>query len=156
MNSPLVFGEEVITPSDSVKNIGAILDKTMSLSSHINAVCKSSFFHLRSILKIRKFLSFNTTEILIHAFVTSKVDTLLFGVPKYELQKLQQVSNAAARLLTYTKKFDHISLVLKQLHWLPIEMRVHFKTLVLTFKGLHGVAPSYITDVYNLTFVLDY
>ena len=120
----------------------------MSMSSQINAVCKSSFFHLRNIAKIRTF--FNTTEILVHAFLTSKVDTynvLLFGVPNYEMQKLQRVLYAAARFLKHTKKFDHVSLVLKQLKWLPIEKRVHFKILILTFKGLHGLAPSYINDV---------
>lgn len=147
---PLIFGNERITPSDSVKNIGAILDKTLSLSSQINAMCKSSFFHIRNIARIRKFLSFSTTEKLIHAFVTSKVDlynALLYGVPKYELSKLQRVLNAAARLLTNTRKYDHISPILKQLHWLPIEQRVLFKIITITFKALHGQAPSYISDI---------
>ena len=72
--------------------------------------------------------------------VTSEIDTynhaLLFGAPKHELQKLQRVANAAARLLAHAKKFDHINPVLKQLHWLPIEKHVHFKIQVLTFKVL--------------------
>ena len=66
-----------------------------------DAVCKSSFFHLRFIAKIRTFLSFNATQILIHAFGTSKIDTynaLVFGVPIFEPQKLQRGLNAAARL----------------------------------------------------------
>lgn len=149
----LVFGEEVIVPSKSARNIGAIFDNTMSMSLQINAACKSAFFHLRNIARIRKFLSFNTTEILIHALVTSKVDSynaLLFGLPKYELKKLQSVLNAAARLLTFTRKFDHITPVLKQLHWLPIEKRIHFKILLLAFKGLHGLAPAYISDALQL------
>lgn len=82
--------------------------------------------------------------------VTSKVDTynaLLFGAPKQELQKLQRVSNAAARLLAHTKKFDHINPVFQQLHWLAIQKHVHFKIQVLSFKGLDGLAQSYITDV---------
>jgi len=78
----LVFEEELITPSDTDKHIGAILDKIMS--SYINDVCRRSFLHLRNIAKISRLFSFSTTEILIHAFVTSKVDTynaLVFGVP---------------------------------------------------------------------------
>lgn len=63
------------------------------------------------------------------------------------MQKLQRVSNAAARLLAHTKKFDHINPVFQQLNWLAIQKHVHFKIQVLSFKGLDGLAQSYITDV---------
>jgi len=123
------------------------------MSSHISSICKSAFFHLRNIARIRKYLSFKTTEILIHSFVSSKVDSnnsLLYGLPKYEIQKLQRILNAAARLLTYTRKYDHITPVLSELHWLPVEKRIMFKILLLTFKALHGLAPTYINDLLQL------
>ena len=58
--------------------------------------------------------------------------------------KLQRVQNAAARLISNTKRFDHISPVMKDLHWLPVKYRIMFKLVVYTFKALHGSAPTYI------------
>ena len=112
--------------------------------------CKTSFYHLRNIARIRKFISTKTAEILVHAFVTSRLDncnSLLYGLPKTLLDKLQYVQNSAARLVTLSKKRDHITPLLINLHWLPIHERIKYKILLLTFKALHGLAPSYICDL---------
>ena len=143
-------GNQIIHPKKSLKNIGAIFDETVSMLPQVNSICKSAFFHLRNISRIRKYLSRTATERLIHAFVTSKLDSynsLLYGLPKYCIQKLQSVLNAAARLLTYTSKYDHITPVLAELHWLPVEKRIIFKILLLTYKALHSQAPIYISEL---------
>ena len=109
-----------------------------------------SFFHLRNIFKIRKFLSHNTCETLIHAFVTARIDycnSLLYGQPKCILRRVQRVLNSAARLIHLTSRHEHITPLLIQLHWLPIEHRTTFKIAVIIFKVLHGAAPNYITDL---------
>ena len=116
----------------------------------VNNICKSAFFHLRNISRIRKYLSRTATERLIHAFVTSKLNSynsLLYGLPKYSIQKLKSVLNAAARLLTYTSKYDHITPVLAGLHWLPVEKRIIFKIPLLTYKAFHSQAPTYISEL---------
>ena len=59
----------------------------------------------------------------------------------YVLKKLQSVQNAAARLITYSLKYDHITPILSDLHWLPVNERIKFKILLLTFKALHQQAP---------------
>ena len=85
------------------------------------------------------------TEKLVHAFITSKLDSansLLHGLPTFLLDRLQNVQNAAARIITRTKKYDHIKPVLKQLHWLPVNQRITCKILLLTYKALNGQAPS--------------
>ena len=71
---------------------------------------------------------------------------MLFGLPDNVLCKLQSVLNAAARLVSGTSKFDHITPVLKDLHWLPIKQRIKYKTILLVFKALNGLAPSYLSD----------
>ena len=117
---------------------------------HNNSICKSSFYHLRNIARIRKYISIKTSEILVHAFITSKLDhcnSLLFGLPKNLLNKLQAVQNAAARLITLTRKHDHITPILIDLHWLPVADRIKFKILLLTFKALNGLAPIYIKEL---------
>ena len=90
---PLRFGTDVIKPSSNARNIGDIFNTTiMSMLPHANNVCKSAFYHLRTILRIRKYLSTQTTEIRIHAFVTSKLDhcnSLLYNVHKNVIKKLQ-------------------------------------------------------------------
>ena len=60
---------------------------------------------------------------------------------------MQKVQNMAARVVSRVSKFDHITPILYQLHWLPIEQRIIFRILVYTFKALHGQAPKYICDV---------
>ena len=98
-------------------------------------------------LGIRKHLSRNSTETLIHAFVSSRLDycnSLLYGLPQAQIDKIQRVQNAAARLIFKQLKFSHITPVLYQLHWLAIKYRIEFKILLFTFKAIHGMAPDYI------------
>ena len=100
--------------------------------------------------RIREFSSTQTTEILIHAFVTFKLDhfnSLLCNVPKSVIEKLQSVQNAAARLITRSRRCDHITPILFDLHWLPVSERIKFKILLLTFKALHQQSPTYTQDL---------
>ena len=127
-----------------------IFDRSLSLDSHIKNVTKIAFFHLRNIAKIRPMLTMADAETIIHAFVTSRLDycnVLYSGLPACSTKSLQLVQNAAARILTRTRKFDHITPVLSSLHWLPIHARADFKVLLLTYKILHGLAPAYLTDL---------
>ena len=85
-----------------------------------------------------------------HAFVTSRLDnfnSLLYGIPKKEIKRLQRIQNAAARIITKTKSSCHITPILRQIHWLPILQRIDYKICLLTFKSLHGLAPKYITGL---------
>ena len=116
---PLRFGTNVIKPSSNARNIGDIFDTTMSMLPHAKNVCKSAFYHLRNISCLRKYLSTQTTEILIHAIITSKLDhcnSLPYNVAKNVIEKLQLVQNAAARLITPSRKCDHITPILLVLH----------------------------------------
>ena len=117
------------------------------MNSHINKVCNESFYYLHNIRRIRKHPSRDSSETLIHAFVSSRLDycnSLFYGLPQVQINKIQRVQNAAARLNLKQPKFCRVTLVLSQLHWLPIKYRTEFKILVMTFKAVHGVAPDYI------------
>jgi len=68
----------------------------------------------------------------------------------------QRVQNAAARLLMSCKKYDHITPILINLHWLPVRYRINFKILLLTFKAFYGMAPSYIIDLIHIKTITRY
>ena len=141
---------ERIEPSPSARNIGVIFDEHMSLDKHVTSTCKACFFYIKNISKIRDCLSLADTEKWVHAFITSKLDntnSLLYGLPKFLIDHLQNVQNAAARVVTRSRNNDHIKPVLKQLHWLPVSQRIDYKILFLTYKALNGQAPSYITEL---------
>ena len=149
----IAIGNSFVTSVPKAKNIGVTFDSTKSFQTHTSSVCKSCFFHLRNIGSIRKYLTTDATIKLVHAFVTSKIDycnSLLYGLPDSQLNKLQRVLNTAARIVSLTPKFTPISHVLVSLHWLPIRKRVQFKILLITFKALNGLAPAYLSGLLSL------
>ena len=146
----LRFGEVEITLSSAVRDLGVTLDSHLQLSKHVNNVCKSGFFALKNIGRIRNYISQSDCEWLVHAFITSKLDmcnSILIGLPSKKLDKLQRLQNAAARLVVRAKENEHITPILKRLHWLPVRARIDFKILLLTFQALHNQAPDYIKDL---------
>ncbi len=95
-------------------------------------------------------LSISNAEMLIHAFMTSRLDycnALLDGCSARLINTLQMVQNAAARVLTRTRKYDHISPVMSTLHWLPIKHCIDLKILLITYKALNGLAPQYLSKL---------
>ena len=94
-------------------------------------------------------LSMDASATVIQAFVSSRLDycnSVLNGITENLFQRLQSVQNAAARLITQTGRREHITPVLRQLHWLPVRRRVEFKLAVLVYKALHGLARPYLSD----------
>ena len=145
--SSITVGNSDVMRSSVVRNLGVFIDDKLSMNSHINKICNTSFYYLHNIKRIRKHLARSSTETLIHAFVSSRLDycnSLLYGLPQAQIDKIQRVQNAAARLIFKQPKFSHITPVLHQLHWLPIKYRIEFKILLFTFKAIHGMAPDYI------------
>ena len=69
-----------------------------------------------------------------------------YGLPKYQLQRLQYVQNMAARVVLQMSRFQHITTVLCELHCLPIQYRIIFKILLLVYKSLNGILPSYLAQ----------
>ncbi len=95
-------------------------------------------------------LSMSNAEMLINGFMTSRLDycnALLGGCSANLINKLQMVQNAAARVLTRTRKYDHISPVMSTLHWLPIKHRIDYNILLITYKALNGLAPRYLSEL---------
>lgn len=135
----LTIGQFEITPTSSVRNLGVWFNFTLSMNSHINKTCSLAFYCLYNIRKIRKYLSRETSEKLIHPFVSSHIDhcnSLLFGLPAYHVHEIQRVQNAAARLIYNESKYSRITPLLCNLYWLPVTFRIEFKILLLIYKAI--------------------
>ena len=116
----LAVGDSKIVPStEAIRNLGCWFDNNFTMNAHVTKTCKAGFFYLHNICRIRKFLTQEITEKLIHAFVTSRLDycnSLLYGLPSNLLAKLQRVQNAAARLIHRAPRFCHTTPLLVDLH----------------------------------------
>uniref|UniRef100_A0A3B3CIL0 Reverse transcriptase domain-containing protein n=1 Tax=Oryzias melastigma TaxID=30732 RepID=A0A3B3CIL0_ORYME len=136
--------------TNQARNLGVVIDTDLNFDKHIKAVTKSAYYHLKNISRIKDLMSKQDLEKLVHAFIFSRLDycnSVFTGLPKKSIRKLQLIQNSAARVLTRTKKVDHISPVLRSLHWLPVCQRIDFKVLLLVYKALNGLAPKYMTDL---------
>ena len=143
-------GEEIITTSHSVRNLGVSMDERMLGEAQVNAAIKGAFFHIRQIGKIRRFLTSESAASVIHAFVSSRLDycnSLYYGLPTELIDRLKKVQNTAARIVSRSARFSRITPTLQALHWLPVRQRVQYKILLLTFKALHGLASEYLSNL---------
>ena len=98
-------------------------------------------------------LNNDATQTLVHSIVIGSLDycnSLLYKVPAVHMSKLQRIQNSAVRLVCSTPRFNHITPVLFSLHWLPVAYRIEFKILVLTFKAIYQLVPSYICNLVRL------
>ena len=146
----ILIGNSSISSAHSVRNIGATFDSHLLMKDHVNLLCRACYVHLRHIGSIRQFLTQDAAEKLVHAFVSSKLDylnSLLVGLPKHLICNLQKIQNNAARIVKRTSKYESITPVLKLLHWLPVEKRIIFKMLLLTFKAINGTGPLYLSEL---------
>ena len=147
-------GDSVVDTVAKAKDLDVIIDQHLTLVPHVNNISRLASHSIRNNGRIRKYLDRNSTEKLVHAFVSSRLDSnnsILYGLPKSELSKLQRIQNAAARLVTLSKKREHITPVLKDLHWLPVESRIIYKLMLLTFKALNNQAPKYLCELIFIT-----
>ena len=137
----VILDDQCIRFSDQVKNVGLWLDKNLTFDYHVNKLVSHCFKLLKDIGRVRNLLTMKHTEILVHSVISSRLDncnSVLFGITKSNLNKLQKVQNAAARLVVQKRKHDSISESITKLHWLRVESRIIFKLLLLVHKSVQG------------------
>ena len=132
------------------RNLGDIFDSTMTLKPHISNIVRVSSFHIRNIGRIRKYLNQSAAEQIVHAFVTSQLDNrnaYLYGLPQNQISRLQHIQNAAARVVTLSRKSScHITPILNELHRLSV-----FNLMLIVHKSFNNIAPIYIEFLHSIT-----
>jgi len=105
----LQLGADTVTAQDDVRLLGMTISSDLSLQRHVSNVSATSFYWLRQLRRVRRSLDSESAATLVHAFVTSRVrqcNVLLAGATKSVTDTLQRVMNAAARVVSDTRKFD--------------------------------------------------
>ena len=144
-----LVGDEHVVPASSERSLGTVFNENMTLESHVAAICKSAFFHIRNIARFKQYLSQANIETLIHEFVTCKLvhcNSLLIGFT-FRIVLLGLVVGG--------RKYDSVTSVLRQLHWLPIEKRIVYRiNCSQPIMLCNGLAPLYTCiTVIGLSFV---
>ena len=113
----------------------------------VSEICKASYFHIRALRHIRSSLTTEAAKTGASAIVGSWLDycnSLLAGTSVSNLARLQLVQNTLGRVVAQKSRFDHITPVLSELHWLPICTRIKFKIATITYRVLQYQQPSYL------------
>jgi len=148
----LTLGTDIVKAADVIRVLGVLFTLYLALEKQVTSVSAKCFFQLRQLRRVRRSLDGDSAATLVHAFVTSRIDygnALLANAPKIWTEKLQPVLNAAARVITGTRKFDSgLSHILHHdLHWLDVPQRVIFKLCMTVYKCLQGLTPKYLAEL---------
>jgi len=134
--------------SESARDLGIVLDCKLSISEHVSALCRSGFYHLRQLRPVTRSLTPAAAQTA--SCRLDHCNSLLYGISENLMRRVQSVQNAAARLLTGARRRDHISPVLRRLHWLPVRRRIDFNLACLVHLSLAGQAPHYLAEDIHL------
>jgi len=149
---PVMICGSNIQPASLVRDLGVWIDSGVTMSTHISKVVAGCFAILRQLRSIRRSLTQATLTGLVVSLVLTRVDycnSVLTGLPLSQLNRLQAVINAAARLILSGRRRDHITPLLVQLHWLRVPERIEYKLCVLVYRCLHGMAPEYLANSFQ-------
>ena len=118
------------------------------MHTHVLRTAAGCFAVLRQLYSIRRCVTRRVLQSLVVSLVLMRLDygcATLAGCPAYLLDKLQSVMNAAARLVCSARKFDHVTPLLRELHWLRVPQRIAFRLAVYAYRCQHGLAPPYLS-----------
>ncbi len=113
-----------IAPTNTVRNLGVIFDSEMSMKAHVSLINRSAYPQLKNFRATKPFLDLEAANTAAHAFVSSCLNagnSILYDIAQDQLQHIQRTQNTATRIITNTRQYEHVTPVLHQLHWLPIQ-----------------------------------
>ena len=146
----LCVGGSTVQFSDVVKTLGVYFDSDLSFQNQVSSIVKTCFYHIRSLSKIRPLITRKAANSMAVSLILSKLDycnSILAGLPQKQIHRLQVAQNAAARVVSRSRRSDHISPVLSDLHWLPVQNRINHKILSVTYQATESSTPVYLSDL---------
>lgn len=144
---PFTVGTDAVVPAHSVRDLGIYIDSAVSMETHVSRTVSGCFAVLRQIRSICRYVTRPVLLSLVVSLVLTRLDygcATLAGIPDGQMDRLQSVLNASARLIYKARKFDHVSGLLRDLHWLRVPQRITFRLAVLAYRCQHDLAPPYL------------
>lgn len=151
---PITILDHETDPSASARNLGVVFDCGLKFDKHVTQICKSCYYHIRDLRRIRRHLTPKTAMVIANSLVSSKLDycnSLLYGIDDKDDKRLQSVQNSLARVVWRAPKFSHVTPILEDLHWLKIKQRREFKINTITYKTLENNQPVYLRNLLTIS-----
>ena len=148
------IGDSTTSPVECVRNLRVQIDQHLTIDKQVMAVYKACNFHIYSLSSIRRYITIDAERSVVQALITSRLDycnSLLANLTNTQTKRLKSIQYNAARLVTRTPLREHITPVLKQLHWLPVECRITYKRMVLGYNSVNDTAPAYMCRLFQPT-----
>ena len=144
--------ESQITQSLQVRDLSVTFDLFLNFDDHITAICRSTYFNIKNIGKIRNFLSCNACSTIIHVLISCRLDycNSLLYIHTHKTDRLQRLQNQCARILAKSPRREHITPVVKSLYWLKTQDRITCTILILTYKSYYNIASTYLCEVISI------
>ena len=145
----LRVGTDNVPSASSVRDLGIYVDSDVSMRTHVSKTVSSCYAVLRQLRSIRRSVLPAVLQSLDASLVLSRLNygnATLYCLPGNQIDRLHSVMNAAARLVFSARKYEHVTPLLRDLHWLLVSDRIEFKLSMLVFRCLHGTAPAYLSD----------
>jgi len=141
-------------PVTAVRDLGVYLDADLTMTAHVTATVRACFAALRQIRTVKNSLTRDALLTLIRTLVVCKLDycsSVLAGLPGSLMRRLQSLLNSAAQFVYSARRSERMTPLLHELNWLWVLERIQFRLCVLTYRCLHGSAPSYLSETLHLT-----
>ena len=148
LHDSITLGSHNIPFSDSVRNLGFILDSKLSTKKDIIKICHTAYFELK-----RRFLTEDATKTLVTSYILSRLDycnCLFMGTPNSVVQPLHKIQNFAARLVLLAPRHHHSTPLLEKLHWLHISEHIKYKVACMCFSAINGSGPAYLSELLHV------
>jgi len=143
--APIPFNEEIHT-------LGVTIDSQLSFNTHVDNLCRTGYYHIRGIRRIRNVISESDANALASSFVQTRLDycnSLLFNTSEFNLNRMQRLQNCLARVVTQQSRNTSSAVILNRLHWLPVRKRVQYKIASLTHQALETGLPKRLRSIIN-------
>ncbi len=134
--------------NNQVNNRGVIRETDLSFSSHVKAVTKSAYYHLKKLQELEVLFPVKIWRNLFMSLSPARWIIVMVSSPAFQRRPLDSCSSSRTLLPRYWLEPENLFItpVLRSLHWLPVIFRIDFKVLLLVYKSLNGLGPKYITD----------
>ena len=134
---------------ETARDLGVILDTSLTFDHHVTATVASCMSRLGQINRVKHCFDNRTLIIIINALVFSKLfycSSVWSSTSQSNIAKLQAIQNFVCRIVSGSKKYDHVTPILRQLNWLPVKQHMYYRDSIMAFKCMNGLAPGYLSE----------